>query len=98
MADAKDNNVFNNFELYQNYPNPFNPTTTVRFFMKEEGNVKLEVYNMLGEKLLDLLDERMSEGNHEVLVDAGNLASGIYIYRLNVNNAFAKAKRMTLLK
>jgi len=98
LADAKDNNVLNNFELYQNYPNPFNPTTTVRFFMKEEGNVKLEVYNMLGEKLLDLLDEKMSEGNHEVLVDAGNLASGVYIYRLNVNNTFAKAKRMTLLK
>ena len=98
LADTKDNNVPDSFELYQNYPNPFNPTTTVRFFMKQEGNVKLEVYNMLGEKLLDLLNERMSEGNHEVLVDASNLASGVYIYRLNVNNSFAKAKTMTLLK
>ena len=98
LTGVTEDEVPKNFELYQNYPNPFNPTTTIRFELEKEGHVKLEVYSMLGEKLLVLLDKRISRGKHEVFVDASNLPSGVYIYRINFNNIFVKAKKMTLLK
>ena len=98
LTDVKKDEIPMKFELYQNYPNPFNPTTTISFELKKEGYAKLEMYNMLGEKLFVVLDKRMAKGKHEVLVDASNLTSGVYIYRLNVDNTFVKAKKMTLLK
>jgi hypothetical protein len=87
-----------NFTLEQNYPNPFNPSTKIKFYLKEGGKVKLEVFNILGEKIADLIDEELDAGFHEVNFNGTNLASGVYIYRINVENKFSAIKKMILQK
>ncbi len=86
------------YSLSQNYPNPFNPSTKINFTLGEAGKVSLEVYNILGEKVSTLINGDISAGQHEVNFNAANLASGIYIYRINVNNKFADTKKMILMK
>ena len=70
------------FNLMQNYPNPFNPTTTIKFALPNNSKVNLSVYNILGEKVIDLIDKELEAGNHEVIWNADKLSSGIYIYRI----------------
>ncbi len=85
-------------ELQQNYPNPFNPTTSIAFGLPESGRVRLEVFDMLGRKVATLLNgENKSAGQHTLNFDARNLASGLYIYRLQVGN-HVLTKKMTLIK
>jgi len=86
------------FKLLQNYPNPFNPSTNISFSLKESGKVNLDIYNMLGQKVATLIDQNMSKGDHAVTFNGSNLASGVYIYRLAVDNKFAAVKKMMLLK
>ncbi len=86
------------FELQQNYPNPFNPSTTIKFQMASDGNVMLVVYNILGEKVAELINRDMSAGTHSVVFDASRLASGTYIYLLNVEDQFTSTKKMLLIK
>jgi F5/8 type C domain/Secretion system C-terminal sorting domain len=88
----------NEFELLQNYPNPFNPSTKISFNLAQNGKVNLEVYNILGQKVKTLIDQDMIKGQHEVVFNADNLASGVYIYRLNVNDKYSAVKKMMLLK
>jgi hypothetical protein len=91
------------YTLEQNYPNPFNPSTQIRFAIPEAGRVKLEIYNLLGQKIAELLNEDLSAGYHTVDFSTGsfgnadNLSSGVYIYTLNANG-FATSKKMILLK
>ena len=85
------------FELSQNYPNPFNPTTTIKFSLPNGQNVKLAVYNILGQQVEILVDGFRNAGSYNVNWDASKLASGIYIYRLEAG-ATAVSKKMTLLK
>lgn len=85
------------FELSQNYPNPFNPSTNIQFSLPEAGIAKLSVYNLLGQEVATLLNERMTAGTHAVSFDAGNLASGVYIYRLT-SGSFIQTKKMMLIK
>ena len=85
------------YKLEQNYPNPFNPSTTINYSIKKDGLVKLEIINILGERVKTLINERQSSGNYKVTFDASSLASGIYIYRLIVND-YVAAKKMILLK
>ncbi len=89
--------VTTKFNLFQNYPNPFNPSTVISFTLSTSQNVMLAVYNMLGEKIAELVNGNMSEGNHSVTFDASNLSSGIYIYRISTDN-FASNKKMLLIK
>ena len=86
------------YELAQNYPNPFNPSTTVKFRIQEAGFVKLNVYDLLGEKVLEVLNQKMDKGNYEANINGSNLASGVYVYRLEVGNKFNDSKKMLLLK
>lgn len=86
------------YQLYQNYPNPFNPSTTIRFALKTEGDVKLTVYNMLGELVKELINEKVAAGSHEFAFNSDNLPSGSYVYRLEANNEYIGAKKMVLLK
>lgn len=65
-------------ELLRNYPNPFNPTTTVEFSLVQSGNVRLDMYNLLGQQVQSLWDGWMSEGVHSVRLDGSDLASGTY--------------------
>lgn len=85
------------YNLTQNYPNPFNPTTQISFQLKNQENVTLKVYNMLGQEVATLLNEKMSAGVYNVNFDASKLSSGVYIYTLNAGKFF-DSKKMTLLK
>jgi hypothetical protein len=85
------------FGLDQNYPNPFNPTTTISFTLPRAADVKLEVFNVLGQKVVNVLERPMSAGTHQVELDAGNLPSGIYFYRLS-HPGGTETKKMVLLK
>ena len=84
-------------KLEQNYPNPFNPSTTIKFGLPEAGNVQLEVYNMLGQKIVELVNGRKNAGWHTISFDASQLASGIYIYRITSGN-YVKTNKMLLIK
>ncbi len=98
VASSEEEPLVNEYELYQNYPNPFNPNTKIRYRLKEDEQVKLEIYNILGQRVMVVVDEYQTEGMHEVEVNGRELFSGTYIYRLQVGDKFTKAKRMTLLK
>ncbi|MFA5669021.1 MAG: SusE domain-containing protein [Balneolaceae bacterium] len=85
------------FSLSQNYPNPFNPTSNIRFTLPQANNVRLDVYNINGQLVKTLVNTSMTAGEHTVQFDAGNLASGVYIYRI-VSGNFVQSKKMTLIK
>ncbi|GJQ62872.1 MAG: hypothetical protein SCALA702_19250 [Melioribacteraceae bacterium] len=85
------------FNLTQNYPNPFNPTTNITFAIPENGNVKLSVYNMLGEEIAVLINGYREAGNYEVTFNASALNSGIYLYKIEAGN-FVNIKKMMLVK
>jgi surface protein len=85
------------YVLNQNYPNPFNPSTTIVYALPETGNVRLDVFNILGQRVATLINERVAAGTHHVHFDASRLSSGLYIYRLHTSKAVI-TKRMTLIK
>ncbi len=85
------------FRLEQNYPNPFNPATTILFNLSDAGNVKLTLYNLLGQKIRTLVNEYKESGIYTINFDASNLNSGIYIYKIEVGS-FTQTRKMTLIK
>ena len=85
------------FFLSQNYPNPFNPSTNIKFTLPKPENVKIEVYNIIGQKIETLLNKSMSAGYHEVEFNGQNLASGIYLYRIEAGE-WQDVRKMVLLK
>jgi hypothetical protein len=86
-----------NYSLSQNYPNPFNPTTTINYSIPKYGNVKLAVYNLLGEQIAVLVNGFQNAGEYKVEFNANNFASGIYFYRIETGT-FSSAKQMMLVK
>lgn len=87
----------NTYQLFQNYPNPFNPTTTINYLLKEPGFVSLKVYDILGKEIAVLVNKTKTAGYYKVIFNASNLPSGLYIYRMTVNN-FKLSKKMFLIK
>jgi len=86
------------YSLSQNFPNPFNPSTKIEYTLPIEENVTLKIFNILGQEVLTLMNnEHTGAGRHTVTFDAGNLSSGIYIYRMQAGN-FVQMKKMILLK
>jgi hypothetical protein len=85
------------FVLYQNYPNPFNPSTTIRYVLPAGAHVVLKLFNILGEELVTVVDERQEAGEHSALIDAGNLPNGVYTYTMTAG-AFRASKKMSLIK
>lgn len=85
------------FELQQNYPNPFNPSTTFRFNLPIESDVKLDIYDVIGRKVATLVDGTLIAGSHERLWDASDLSSGIYIARMVTSNGVF-VKKLSLIK
>ncbi len=85
------------YSLSQNYPNPFNPTTSINFSLIKASNVKLTVYNILGEKVASLVDKYLDAGFYTVKFNASAMASGVYLYRLEAGD-FTSNKKMILLK
>ncbi|NOS84089.1 MAG: T9SS type A sorting domain-containing protein [Ignavibacteria bacterium] len=85
------------YSLSQNYPNPFNPSTTIKFDIPNEANVKITVYDMLGKEVKVLADEFTQAGSYEVNFDASMLSSGTYFYKLTADS-FNDIKKMVLVK
>jgi hypothetical protein len=85
------------YALHQNYPNPFNPTTTISFDLKETGHAKLRLFNMLGQQVAELVNGQLEAGAHTAILNARALASGTYIYVLEVNG-FRAQKRLQIIK
>jgi hypothetical protein len=85
------------FVLNQNYPNPFNPSTNIKFSIPSSGFVNLSVYNLVGEKVGEIVNEILPEGEYNMIFDASNLSSGIYIAKLYAEN-YNQSIKMTLLK
>ena len=94
---SDDQNIVADFLLGKNYPNPFNNNTTIPFTMNETGHVRLEVFNTLGQRVALLLDENVQFGDYQVLFDGSTLASGIYLYRMNVDG-FIQSRMMVFIK
>ena len=92
-----ENDIVSTFNLEQNYPNPFNPSTTINFSVQQAGNVTMSVYNLLGQQVAILVDQKMQAGSHSVTFDASALSSGTYIYRITSGD-FVQTKKMMLIK
>lgn len=90
------------FELSQNYPNPFNPTTNIRYRLPTKSEVKIEIYNILGNKITTLVNEAKEPGVHTINWDASFMASGLYLYQILIENEsgqkFLQQKKMMLIK
>jgi hypothetical protein len=89
------------YELFQNYPNPFNPTTNIKFSLPEDAKITINIYNVLGERVGQLLNEDLKAGFHQVEFSSNKigyqLASGIYLYTIESKN-FTQVKKMMLIK
>ncbi len=85
------------YELEQNYPNPFNPVTTIKFSLPKDGYTKLAVYDILGNEIDVLINQKQTSGKYELSWNAERFASGVYFYKL-ITNEFTQTKRMLLLK
>ncbi len=88
------------YNLEQNFPNPFNPSTDLKFSIPKNSNVKLDVYNIAGQQIAELVNDRRDAGNYDVKFDAGKygLTSGMYFYTLSTSDGFKKTKKMVLVK
>ncbi len=86
------------FELSQNYPNPFNAQTTISYSMPKPGFVSLKIIDILGREVLSLVNEFQEMGSYSVNLDASELASGTYFYRLRIGNSFVETKKLLLIK
>lgn len=85
------------FTLEQNYPNPFNPSTTINYSIANSGQVQIAVYNLMGQKVAELVNETKSAGSYNVTWNASGAASGMYYYRLEANGQ-TMTRKMTLIK
>jgi len=85
-------------ELYQNYPNPFNPETTIKYSLNNDAQVRLTVFDITGREVLSLVDKKEMRGFHEVKFDGNELTSGMYIYKLSVNDKAVASKKMMMIK
>lgn len=85
------------YSLRQNFPNPFNPVTTIRYSLPEQTHVKLVVYDLLGREVEELVNRKELPGAKTVQFEAGNLASGVYFYRLSTEN-YSETRKLIILK
>ncbi|PJA97032.1 MAG: hypothetical protein CO129_03370, partial [Ignavibacteriales bacterium CG_4_9_14_3_um_filter_34_10] len=101
-VEVKVEAISTEFTLFQNYPNPFNPSTTIKYSipnnMKSEmSNVKIVVFDILGNVVATLVNENKAAGNYEVKFDGSNLSSGVYFYKLQ-SGSFVQTKKFLLMK
>jgi len=95
-------NIQNSKLRISNYPNPFNPSTTISFNLATDADVTVEVFNVKGQKVKTLVNQKMTQGQHEVIWNGLNednkpVSSGVYLYRVKADNQ-ESVKRMILLK
>jgi len=94
---AADNRIPDGFHLRQNYPNPFNAVTSIHFYVPYSTHVRVSVYNILGEKMITLLDKDLNPGTHTVLFDGTEFSSGVYFYEMVAGNS-REVKKAILLR
>lgn len=97
VVKKKENIANFKYQLFDNYPNPFNPSTKIKFTLPEDEMVELKIVNILGQTVATLLNKQMKAGHHEIELTANNLASGIYIYRIQAGE-YTNSKKMILLR
>ena len=89
--------LIRSFALFQNYPNPFNPITTIKFNLPVQENVKIEIFNLLGQRVMTLVDKNYEAGQHKIEFNGEHIASGVYFYRIEAGR-YNSVKKMTILK
>jgi len=92
-----DTDIYYSYKLEQNYPNPFNPATTIEFTIQKSSRVRLIIYNSLGQLIATILNKELLQGQHKIIFDGGNYASGVYFYQL-ITDSYNNAKKFILLK
>lgn len=102
IDDGIDPALADEFVLYQNYPNPFNPETHIRYQLPKSATVKLEIFNLIGEKVAELASGQQTAGTHTIIWNGRNrfdaqVASGVYLYRLQAGS-FVQTRKMILLR
>lgn len=85
------------FALYPNYPNPFNSATTIGYSLPEKQEVRLEVFDVIGRRVLVLINDEQPAGWHTMRFDASRLASGVYVYKMTTENNVS-SRKMTIVK
>ena len=95
--EKEENEIPKSFVLYQNYPNPFNPMTNISFELPHAGKVRLNIYNILGQRLTTVVDKALPAGKYSYFWKPENVASGVYIYQLEIGNT-RLTKKMILMK
>ncbi len=90
-------NIPDKFTLYQNYPNPFNPNTVIEYHLPQTSFVTLRIYDVIGREIKTLVNEKQNAGHHSLTIDASNLSSGVYFYRIEAGN-YTETKKFVLLK
>jgi C1A family cysteine protease len=95
--ESDDNSIVRSWSLEQNYPNPFNPTTVISWQLAVSSTVKLTVYNLAGQTVAILVDERQPGGSHAIEFNASGLASGVYLYKLEADE-YMEIRKMILMK
>ncbi len=104
VTSVEDEQIISSYRLYQNYPNPFNPATTIAYYIPEESFVTLVIYDLQGKEIARPVEQYQSGGHRELTWNANNLASGVYLYKIeavSVNNSeriFTDVRKMNLLK
>ncbi len=94
---AENNHQPLSFQLSQNFPNPFNPVTVIKYQIPDAGIVNLKIYDLLGREIATLMNEFIEAGSHEVVWDAANYPSGVYVYKLTAGSQY-EMKKMLLIK
>lgn len=97
VSVAKEKNVIDHFSLQQNFPNPFNGTTVISYRIQHHGQVRLEIFDMLGRKIETVVDKIQSPNKYSIQWNAKNISSGVYYYRL-MYGGFVKTQKMILQK
>lgn len=101
--DEAFNSIPEDYKLFPNYPNPFNPTTTIRIGLPEVSQVNMTIYNLAGEKVFEITKNSLNQGYHEMIWNAENVPSGVYLvkissYSLSSDKKFNESIKVTLLK
>ena len=97
LSNQSEDFQIRNYTLSQNYPNPFNPSTQIQYTLPEATQVTIEVFNIVGQKVIELVNGQQSAGHHTTTFDASGLSSGVYLYKLTTPS-YAESKKMLIIK
>ena len=92
-----DSEVLKKFKLFQNYPNPFNPSTNISYSIPTNSQVVLKIYDALGKEIMTIENRERTAGTYVVPLNARNLASGVYYYKLSADH-FSEVKKLVVIK